>query len=189
MGRSQAEKAHSHERILARAAAQIREAGLESLSVGGLMRSVELTHGGFYGHFDSRSDLLVHALARALEDGEAAAAGDPAKPPSYAAIVRRYLSRAHRDSREQGCAIAALAADVARADGPARAVMEEHVDRLISNIGRAMGTDDEDQAMFALSAMLGGLLLSRVMVDQKRSDALLRVVRDQLIALNDGSSQ
>ena len=69
MGHSQAEKAENRERILAEASRQVRRDGLESLSVGTLMKSVGLTHGGFYGHFESRSALLAEALERALRDG------------------------------------------------------------------------------------------------------------------------
>ena len=47
MGHSQADKAHSRERILRKAADAVRDTGLESVSVGKLMRSVYLTHGGF----------------------------------------------------------------------------------------------------------------------------------------------
>ena len=66
MGHSQAEKVKNRERILAEAAEQIRETGLEALSVGKLMQKVNLTHGGFYGHFPSRSDLIAQALKQAL---------------------------------------------------------------------------------------------------------------------------
>ena len=45
LGHSQAEKAQSRERILKEAADQIRDGGLESVSVGKLMKSVNLTHG------------------------------------------------------------------------------------------------------------------------------------------------
>lgn len=187
MGHSQAEKAQSRERILKEAAEQIRDAGLESVSVGRLMRSVNLTHGGFYGHFASRSELLAHALERALEDGEAAAraATDPARPVNYATMVRSYVSRAHRDSRKTGCAIAALASDVARADERSREVMEAHVERYVAGLARAMGGEDDEQAMFAVGAMVGGLLLSRVITDPKRSDAMLRAVRNGLLALKE----
>ena len=70
MGHSQAEKARNRERILAEASRQVRRGGLESVSVGTLMKSVGLTHGGFYGHFESRSALLAEALERALLEGE-----------------------------------------------------------------------------------------------------------------------
>lgn len=185
MGHSQTDKAQSRERILAEAAAQVRDAGLESVSVGKLMRSVNLTHGGFYGHFDSRADLLTEALARALSDGAATAravAADTKRPQNFDTLVRSYLSRAHRDSRKSGCAIAALASDVARADEPQRAVMQAHIERFTARIAEAMEAGD-DEAMFAASAMVGGLLLSRVLTDPKRSDAWLRAVKNGLASL------
>ncbi len=187
MGHSQAEKAQSRERILRQAADQVRDAGLESISVGKLMRSVELTHGGFYNHFESRSDLLAQALQRALTEGSKAslAGADPdAAPRSFEARVRSFVSRAHRDSRASGCAIAALASDVARADESSRAVMSEHIDEFISRIAQSLRSQDQGDAMLAVSAMIGALLLSRVQVDPRRSDALLKSVRERLLALN-----
>jgi TetR/AcrR family transcriptional repressor of nem operon len=187
MGHSRAEKARNRERILTEAAAQIRESGLESVSVSKLMHKVSLTHGGFYGHFASRSDLIAEALKRALVDGEAAARAsqDPDKPRSFTAMVRSYLSRTHRDSRKTGCAIAALASDLGRADVRSRAVMEAHVEAYIASVTRALGREDDSKAMVAVSAMIGALALSRVMTDPKRSDAILRVVRDHVLALAD----
>lgn len=183
MGYSQADKARSRERILKEAAEQIREAGLESVSVGALMRSVNLTHGGFYGHFASRSELLAAALERALCDGEAASSAAAGRSPGFAASVRSYLSRKHRDARRTGCAIAALASDVARADERSRGVMEAHIDRYAQQLAAAMGTQDEGKALFAVSALIGALLVSRVITDPKRSDAVLMAARQQLLAL------
>src|ERR1700756_609107 len=99
MGHSQAEKAQNRERILNEAARQIRESGLESLSVGSLMGRVNLTHGGFYGHFSSRAELIAQALDRAPQNGEAKAraSDDPYSPTSASAMAKGYLSRAHRD--------------------------------------------------------------------------------------------
>jgi TetR/AcrR family transcriptional regulator, transcriptional repressor for nem operon len=56
MGHSKADKAQSRERIVAAAAVRIREAGLGSISVGEIMKSVNLTHGGFYGQGESESE-------------------------------------------------------------------------------------------------------------------------------------
>ena len=72
MGHSRADKAESRERILAIAARQIREGGLDSVSIGEVMKAANLTHGGFYGHFPSRTALIAAALERALVEGEAA---------------------------------------------------------------------------------------------------------------------
>lgn len=190
MGHSQADKAQSRERILNEAAKQIREGGLESVSLTKLMKSVNLTHGGFYVHFASRSDLIAQALERALSEGEKAsrAAGDPNKPNSFSAMVRGYLSRAHRDSRNTGCAIAALASDVGRADENSRSVMEAHIEDYIATVSRALGNESDDEAIFSVCAMIGGLAISRIITDPKRSDAVLRAVRDQVISLRSEDS-
>lgn len=179
MGHSQAEKAQSRERILAEAARQVRREGLESVSVGTLMKNVGLTHGGFYGHFENRSALLTQALERALQDGEAKS---QAAGGSFAGLVRGYLSRAHRDGRESGCAVAALAADVARADEEAKAVMSEHVESFIATVSETLGGDDE-HAMLAVSALVGALTLSRIVKDPARSDAILKAARNGLLDL------
>lgn len=185
MGHSQADKARSRERILSQAAEQIRNGGLESLSVGKLMRSANLTHGGFYGHFTSRSELLAHALERAMEDGKAAFEANRANAtPDYEKTVRSYLSRPHRDSRMTGCAIAALAGDVARADVPVRETMSAHIERFIDQIDTALSSDDPDKAVFAVSAMIGALVVSRVIADEKRSDAVLAAAKRQLLAMH-----
>ena len=184
MGHSQAEKAESRERILAEASRQVRRDGLESVSVGTLMKSVGLTHGGFYGHFESRSALLAEALERALLEGETRAKTQGGTQ-TLTGIVRSYLSRAHRDARESGCAMAALVSDVARADTPSREVMTDHIESFIASVSEALG-GDQDGAIVAVSAMVGALALSRVITDPARSDAVLKAVRDHLKALDAG---
>lgn len=184
MGHSQADKARNRERILDEAAARIREEGLESISVAGLMAAVGLTHGGFYNHFGSRAELLEAALQRALARGADSSrredeAGD--EQSAFDAFVRGYLSPSHRDHPESGCAIAALVSDVGRAEAPLRASMSEQLDGLIATATSALGSERE--AMLAVSALIGALCLSRICTDPARSDALLRTVRDELRAL------
>jgi TetR/AcrR family transcriptional repressor of nem operon len=187
MGHSQAGKAHNRERILAEAARQVRREGLESISVGALMSRVGLTHGGFYGHFDSRSDLLAQALERALTEGaERSRAQASGHPLDFAGLVRSYLSRTHRDAPETGCAIAALVSDAGRADAASRVVMSEHIDSFVRSVADDLD-GDEARAAVAVSAMVGALALSRVIADPARSDALLRAVRDYVAAMEEGS--
>jgi TetR/AcrR family transcriptional regulator, transcriptional repressor for nem operon len=187
MGHSQTNKAQSRERILRKAADTVRENGLESVSVGKLMRSVDLTHGGFYNHFTSRSDLLTQALERALVEGSKMAASRSASvdaPRSYETRVKGYVSRAHREARTEGCAIAALASDVARTDAASRAVMSTHIDDFIGSLTQSLHSHNEGDAMLAVSAMVGAVLLARVQTNPKKSDALLKSVRDRLLTLN-----
>ena len=185
MARSQAAKAQTHERILTEAAAQIRGDGLESVSVARLMSKVDLTHGGFYNHFESRADLLVQALERALIDGAARGRSlrNAGRNESFEFFVKHYLSRSHRDARKEGCALAALASDVARADEQTRAVMQDHFHGFVQHLENGMDSSADDrhaQALTAACTMIGGLLMSRVLTDTRESDALLKTLRQHL---------
>jgi TetR/AcrR family transcriptional repressor of nem operon len=52
-----------------KAAAQLfRERGFDGIGVADLMKAAGLTHGGFYGHFSSKDDLIAEAAGRALTD-------------------------------------------------------------------------------------------------------------------------
>lgn len=182
MGHSQASKAESRERILAVATTQIRKCGLESLSIGPLMERAGMTAGGFYRHFSSRDELVAIVLARALEEGRAASTASLGEQPAdFSRIVRSYLSRRHRDSRGDGCAIAALAADVGREGEDLRTIMSERIEGFVSGVAAALDDESDERALVAVCAMVGALSLSRVVATAPRSDHLLRAVRDYLI--------
>jgi len=183
MGHSRAEKAASHDRILNLAAARIREDGLDAINVAELMRACGLTHGGFYRHFDSREDLIAQALERAFDDGEAhsAAATADEAPRSLRRLVTSYLSKAHRDDPARGCAIAALAGDIARADADARALLTDRFKASAGSIRMALEGEPSaaanDRALAILAAMAGALALARAVDEPDLSQRILRSTR------------
>ncbi len=185
MGHSQTEKAQSRERIITAAARQIREGGLESVSIGELMKKAKLTHGGFYGHFASRSALIAGALERALFDGEAASAAATRRkgPRTLKSIVNSYLSAAHRDDAGSGCAISALAADVGRSDAEVREIMMRRLDLYFSEISQVIGPVPEarDRAISIWCTMVGAITLARVFKGDERSDDILRAARKAIL--------
>jgi len=194
MGHSKAEKAQSRERILSAAATKIRESGLDGISVGELMKSVNLTHGGFYGHFESRAHLIAAALEQALADGEKASAAHVVKNGSITvkSIVNSYLSPAHRDHPSSGCAIPTLAGEVGRADPEVRAVMAQQLVKSFDAMGEALGETGQDTEQFAVSAwsmMVGAMMISRILADDPLADRVLALTRKsilELAALHDG---
>jgi TetR/AcrR family transcriptional repressor of nem operon len=186
VGHSRAEKAESRERILDAAARQIRESGLESVSIAELMKAANLTHGGFYGHFPGRAALIAQALERALERGDASfvAAKTSQAQDTVKSVVNRYLSAAHRDNAAEGCAIAALAGDVGRAeDAAVRATMAQSLERSFDNLAAAMGggPDAQEAAIAAWCSMVGAIALSRVFSGTERSDQILRAARQSIL--------
>jgi TetR/AcrR family transcriptional repressor of nem operon len=70
MGHSQEDKANSRAKIVAAAAHRIRESGLTGFSIADVMNDADLTHGGFYGHFESRDELVAAALSQALRQSK-----------------------------------------------------------------------------------------------------------------------
>jgi TetR/AcrR family transcriptional regulator, transcriptional repressor for nem operon len=179
VGASQAAKAASHDRILDIAAALIRRDGVDSLSVAELMKEAGLTHGGFYRHFDSREHLVAEAAQLALSQGSAPAmtAAQLGGQRGYAALVDGYLSARHRDHPEAGCAVACIAADVARAGGTARATYSDQVREylavladLIDNPDRQVG---EREAVLTLSVLVGAISMARAVDDPDLAQQIL----------------
>src|SRR5436190_5640571 len=122
---SREQAAQNRERILDAAAQLFRERGFDGIGVADLMKEAGLTHGGFYGHFSSKDDLIAQAtageLTRSLGQWSKVAERAPGDP--LAAIAAAYLTSAHRDDPGTGCVIAALGPDVARQSKPVRSAV------------------------------------------------------------------
>lgn len=179
MGSSRSEKAASHERIVSAAAAQIRRDGTDAVRVSELMREAGLTHGAFYRHFGSRDDLIAEAIDAALTDGSRRANPSPDMDPASAllAIIDGYLTQAHRDHPELGCAVAALPADVSRGSTGAREAygrqVRSYIDRLVGLMPDAESEADREEAMLTLAALVGAVSMARAVYDTELSDEIL----------------
>jgi len=110
-------KAQNHENILAMAARAFRERGGDSSGIGTVMKKLGLAKGGFYRHFQSKDDLFVEAVARALDEtgrGMVEVAKSAPEGQGLRAIIDRYLSARHANSAGTGCVLAALGPELAR---------------------------------------------------------------------------
>jgi TetR/AcrR family transcriptional repressor of nem operon len=180
MGTSQADKVANHERIIDTAATMIRRDGLTSLSVSNLMQRAGLTHGGFYRHFASRDALITQAVDGALDRSASsygiAKRGIPSKTSrSLGEIIEKYLSPTHRDDPGTGCAIAALATDVARGTEDTRTAYTQHVRGYLGRLSAALEGSDggDDDPYLTLAAMVGAVVLARAVNDTALSDEFL----------------
>jgi len=179
MARSQAEKDASHRRIVRAAAAQVRRDGVDAVKVAELMREAGLTHGGFYRHFGSREDLIDEAIDAALTDGSRQAdTGESLDPGAeLAQIIDGYVSKAHRDNPQVGCAVAALPADVSRSSSRARHAysrqVRRYIDRLVGLMRQAEPDTERDEAVLTLSALVGAVAMARAVDDPELSDEIL----------------
>jgi TetR/AcrR family transcriptional repressor of nem operon len=179
---SREQVAENRERILEAATQRFRERGFEGIGVADLMKEAGLTHGGFYGHFASKEDLIAQACARASDRSRArwARLSERAPDNPLAEIARVYLTPQHRDSPGAGCLIAALGPDVAR-QGPAvrdavtagvRAALD-FLTRIVPGRSRAA---KRRKAIASYASMVGGMVLARAVNDRVFSKEILDAV-------------
>jgi TetR/AcrR family transcriptional repressor of nem operon len=68
MPRVSREQADKNRAVIEAASARLfKEHGINGISAADIMATAGLTHGGFYGHFDSKVELAAIACARAFE--------------------------------------------------------------------------------------------------------------------------
>ena len=169
-----------------------REKGITGVSVTDLMAAVGLTHGGFYGHFESKDALAAIACAKAFEQSVAKwhkRVGDHSdRTAALASIVDNYLSIKSRNGAGTGCPLSALAIDVARepADKPVRDAFLTGVNNLLEILVGLQGAGDDTRdrtlALGQLSTMVGGLVLARATRGDRISEEFLAAAREQLIS-------
>ncbi len=173
LGFSQEEKALSRERILDAAAEKIRSDGLKGFSIAGIMKDAGLTHGTFYAHFKTRQHLVACALERALQESKVVY--DDTYNLNIKRITREYLSKTHRDSPATGCAISALASELARADEMARTVMSSHLEKYFEKLAEALELPELNHLAAPIACtMFGAITLSRLTNNKKISDKILK---------------
>src|ERR1043165_9265950 len=110
---SREQAARNRERILDTAAQLFRERGFDGIGVADLMKAAGLTHGGFYGHFASKEDLMAQACTRASarSRGLWTKLAERAPDDPLSEIAGVYLTSKHRDNPGEGCLMAALASE------------------------------------------------------------------------------
>ena len=179
---SRAEAAQNRERIIEVAARLFRERGFDGIGVAELMNFAGLTHGGFYGHFASKEDLMAQACARALEGSLDALhqVAERGGGNALSAVASAYLSPAHRDRPGEGCALAALGAEAARHGSPVRGAFTQGVHSLADRLTRLLPGKSKrakrERALAIFASMVGALVLARAVDDAELSEEVLQSV-------------
>ena len=162
-------KRRTHERIIAAAGRIARKNGLAAASVSRVMHGAGLTIGGFYAHFRSKRAMDAEVV-------QATVGGSGARWS-----IDRYLTAAHRDDAEHGCAFPAMLSEIARADEPTRMAMARALDararELTGPVRGRRGASEREHALATLALCVGGLALARAMRGHPASDEVLAACR------------
>ncbi|MCR5885062.1 TetR/AcrR family transcriptional regulator [Rhizobacter sp. J219] len=181
----------SHERIVEAAARAIRRSGYAGTGVASVMKEAGLTHGGFYAHFKSRDALLAEAVSRAgqanagrLERKVEALAREGVSP--LRVLVESYLSDEHLEALETGCVVSALLSEMPRQAPEVREASARRVLGLVERVRVALppGADPASAALIT-AAMVGGLQIARAIGTGAEAKAMLKSIREGLLAQYD----
>jgi TetR/AcrR family transcriptional regulator, transcriptional repressor for nem operon len=184
MRKSRKEAAETRERIVKMAAREFNESGIQATGLAEIMAAAGLTHGGFYKHFSSKDQLVGEAVEKSMEGIKASMEG-PRANQSLGDTVGEYLSKRHRDDSEEACPLASLGSELRRAKNRTRRVASKAVEQIVSIIeAHLSGLSPKEARSLAhaiVAAMVGGMMLSRIVTDRKLSDSFLRDTRDYVL--------
>lgn len=171
---SREQMAENRRRILYVASKLFREKGFDAVSVSEVMKAAGLTHGGFYGHFGSKDDLVAETVGYVLSNDEDGG-GD------LRAYLDDYLAPRHRDNAAIGCPTAGLAADIRHQTPAARAAMtaglRSQIERMMNALPNIDAADRRRAAIGTWAAMVGAVILARAIDDTTLSDEVLEQTR------------
>ena len=176
----QGEGAQHRMRIMEAAAKLFRQRGFEAVTVAEMMKAAGLTVGAFYGHFPSKEALIAASVGSALPK-----APEPATQRQHSAdFADGYLSVRHRNNLAGACLFSSRNR-AARGWTDLRHEMTEAVRRRIEHLSvDAAGDRPEDQgslsAIAAWSAMVGAMVLARLVNDDELSKEILAKTRAAL---------
>jgi len=173
-------KQETRERIVQTASRHFRRRGGKGVGIAELMSKLDLTHGGFYKHFNSKEELLVEAIAKAFDETETRfnEAVSKAKPGTeLKTLIENYLSPEHCSNSADGCPMAALASEISRFPRAVRAEIDRAIKRRVKRVaGLLPGATEKERernCMALLSGLIGTVSVARAVVDPEVRKAVL----------------
>jgi len=180
-------KEATHDRIVDAASRAIRRSGYNGTGVAEIMKDAGLTHGGFYAHFPSRDAMLAEAADRAGSESVAMMERIAASTPPQQvlpAMMAAYLSKAHVEGIESGCATAALGSEMPRQAPEVRRAATRRIKEMIDLVARQSPDWGQpgahERALFTVSTMVGALVLASAVDEPRLSDALRKAALKHL---------
>ena len=186
-------EAESHREQITEASSRLfRERGIKGVSVADLMGAAGLTHGGFYGHFESKDALAGVAVARAFEESaerwNKRIASKPDDASRRALLVDKFLTPQSLRDVAMGCPSVSLAGDVARepAEAPIRTAYLDGLESLVQILASVeQGADADAKRRAALAdfaTLAGALMLARATEGAPLATEILAAARARLLA-------
>lgn len=167
-------------RIVTSARRLFNRHGFDNVSLDQIMAGAELTRGGFYSYFASKSDLYAEVLGCFFTDPDWKSCWEGVEVNLRSAdvgpqVVRAYLSRQHFEDVENSCPMVALPSDVARGGKRAKHAFEIVFKAMVTILERSLPAKVRNRhnvAQATAALCVGGMVVARAMEDRRSADDL-----------------
>jgi AcrR family transcriptional regulator len=176
---SASHKLETREKLLQSSALSAKKAGFSAVGVDGLMKAIGLSGAAFYSHFSSKDELFSAIVERELCQSLERLGGEGTQDRErLERCLKHYLSMAHVEQPEAGCALPALGAEIARSGEEVREQAQLWICRLQESWARILGSDS--LAWSILSQCVGALVVARMLSTPDIQRTVLKSSHEQI---------
>lgn len=167
--------------LVSNAGALIKANGFAASGIDAIAKSANLSGGGFYSHFASKTDLLVAIIDNEVTRTQATLFSDALTVDNVSRWLSIYLSSFHALNADKGCILPSLLPEIARASLETR----EHFSLQMTNWVRVLEPiiPDSGKAYSFLALISGSIALARALSDPKEQEALLKASLDNALLM------
>ncbi|TNB94765.1 TetR/AcrR family transcriptional regulator [Pseudomonas jessenii] len=172
-------KLETREKLLNSSALSAKRSGFSTVGVDGLMKAIGLSGAAFYSHFSSKNELFTAIVERELCQSLERLGGQGAQDRErLERCLKQYLSMAHVEQPESGCALPTLGAEIARSDDQVREQAELWICRLHASWAQILESDSLAWAI--LSQCVGALVVARMLVTPDIQRTVLKSSHEEI---------
>jgi TetR/AcrR family transcriptional repressor of nem operon len=179
-------KQQTRQQLIDAATTLFMQHGYEAVSIDDIMQQAQLTRGGFYHHFPSKSAVYYQAILSALEQGRAFFAN--INRDNLSDFIRYYLSHDHLNS-PLICPLSSITPDIIRRNKQIRTAYDNAFNAFVSGLQQKSIDHQgktklsQPQALRLAILMIGGMTLARAINDSSGVGAILSAARDSALAI------
>ncbi|WP_338802567.1 TetR/AcrR family transcriptional regulator [Pseudomonas sp. RSB 5.4] len=172
-------KLETRKKLLNSSALSAKRSGFSTVGVDGLMKAIGLSGAAFYSHFSSKNELFTAIVERELCQSLERLGGQGAQDRErLERCLKQYLSMAHVEQPESGCALPTLGAEIARSDDQVREQAELWICRLQASWAQILESDSLAWAI--LSQCVGALVVARMLVTPDIQRTVLKSSHEEI---------
>jgi TetR/AcrR family transcriptional repressor of nem operon len=185
MNKKREQKELTRAKILEASDQLFKKNGYVATGIDSVMAKAGLTAGGFYSHFASKEKLFSEMIDTSLRKSTKLlfeGLEDLSGKEWLKRIMRRYLSKYHRDELLYVCALPTLTIEISRNSKEVKNSFENILLHIIDYMEEKIGPDTDinrEKIYSLISICMSGIILSRSISDPELSDNILNSCLEQ----------